>query len=114
MDKASFFFADELDYDANLLVGKKMTAGESLAALRQARQALAALPDFKAETTEPPMRALADDLGLKAGQLFGVVRVAATGSKVSPPLFETMAILDQAKTLSRLDRAIQALAALAT
>jgi len=64
-----------------------------------------ALPDFQVETTEPALRLLADDLGLKAGQLFGVVRVAVTGEQVSPPLFETMAVLGQARCLERLDRA---------
>lgn len=113
VEKTSFFFQEDLEYDTSLLVGKKMTAAESLSALRGARGALAALPDLQAETTEPALRALADDLGLKAGQLFGVVRVAATGSKVSPPLFETLAVLGQAKTLSRLDRGMKALEALA-
>ena len=83
-----------------------MTAGESLAALRQAREELAAAPDFEAETTEPLMRALATDLGFKVGPVFGIVRVAVTGKKVTPPLFETMDILGQAKCLDRIDQAI--------
>jgi glutamyl-tRNA synthetase len=108
-----FFFQQDLDYDANLLVAKKTTTAESLAALRQAREVLGAPADFKAETTEPPLRALATDLGLKAGQLFGIIRVAVTGKRVAPPLFETMAILGQAKCLARMDQAIKALATLA-
>jgi glutamyl-tRNA synthetase len=64
------------------------------------------------ETTEPPLRALAADLGLKAGQLFGIVRVAVTGKTVAPPLFETMAILGQSRTVARMDRAIEALTSL--
>ncbi len=114
VDKAHFFFKEELEYDAGLLIGKKMTAHESLAALRHARDLLAALPDFRPETTEPPMRALADELGLKAGQLFGILRVAATGGTVSPPLFETLGVLGRSRTLAHLDHAIEALAALAT
>jgi len=55
------------------------------------------------------MRALAEELGLKAGQLFGLVRVAATGKTVSPPLFESLAVLGRSRTLARLDLAIQAL-----
>ena len=112
-EKTSFFFKEKLEYDASLLIGKNMTTAESLAALRRAREALAAQPDFRTETTESPMRALADNLGLKAGQLFGIIRVAITGSKVSPPLFETMAVLGQARTLARIDRGIEALATLA-
>ena len=43
------------------------------------------------------MRVIADNLGLKAGDLFMILRVAVTGSKVSPPLFESMEILGQTK-----------------
>jgi len=86
-----------------------MTAADSSAALGRARQVLAGLRGFDAEAMEPPMRALAEELGLKAGQLFGLVRVAATGKTVSPPLFESLAVLGRSRTLARLDLAIQAL-----
>jgi glutamyl-tRNA synthetase len=46
--------------------------------------------------------------------LLGIIRVAVTGKTVAPPLFETIAILGQTKSLTRIDRAIKALAALAT
>jgi glutamyl-tRNA synthetase len=108
-----YFFRQDLEYDPSLLIAKKTTAAESLAALRRAREVLAQLPDFQTETAEGVMRTLADDLGLKAGQLFGMIRVAATGKTVSPPLFETLAILGRAKTLARMDRAIEALLPLA-
>jgi glutamyl-tRNA synthetase len=110
VDRAAFFFKEELAYDPALLVGKKMTAAESLAALKRARAVLAGLPDFEVETSEAALRTLADELGLKAGPLFGIVRVAVTGEKVSPPLFETMAVLGQATTLARIDRALEVLA----
>ena len=105
-----FFFLDELEYDAHLLVGNKMSASESLNALKGARQTLAALPDLKLQTTEPPLRALAVDLGLQVGQLLGIIRIAVTGKTVAPPLFETLAFLGQERTLTRIDRGIEALA----
>jgi len=108
-----FFFQDDLSYDAQLLIGKKMTAAESLAALRRARDTLAELPEFTAEGLEQPLRDLATQLGLKAGQLFGIVRVAVTGKKVAPPLFETLVLLGRERCLRRMDRALQALAGLA-
>jgi glutamyl-tRNA synthetase len=104
-----FLFKEEFTYDARLLVGKKMTAAESMAALRQARQLLAELPDVSVEAVEPAMRSFAEHLGLKPDQLFGILRVALTGKTVSPPLFETMALLGQPITLRRLDRAIEVL-----
>ncbi|HSJ57256.1 MAG TPA: glutamate--tRNA ligase [Anaerolineae bacterium] len=105
----AFFFKEALDYDPALLVGKKMTAAESLAALRRVRELLAGLRDFRAEAMEAPMRALADELGVKPGSLFGIVRGAVTAQQVSPPLFETIEILGRERTLARIDAALQVL-----
>ncbi len=105
-----FFFLGDLEYDANLLVGKKMDVVESQDALRQARATLAGLPDFSAEAIEPALRNLADQLGLKVGQLLGIIRVAVSGKSVAPPLFETLAILGQERSLMRIDRGLDALA----
>lgn len=112
VEKADFFFQDRLEYDAYELVGKKMTVSESLSALCGARDILSSLSDFRAEAMEPPMRALVDELGLKAGQLFGIIRVAVTGKTVAPPLFETIAVLGRERSVLRLDWAIEALASL--
>ena len=49
---------------------------------------------------------MAEELGLKTGELFGAVRVAVTGRTAAPPLFQTMAVLGRERCLSRLDRAI--------
>jgi glutamyl-tRNA synthetase len=51
------------------------------------------------------MRALAEQLGLKAGQLFSLLREAVTGRKVSPPLFETMAVIGRENVLERISQA---------
>jgi glutamyl-tRNA synthetase len=94
------------------LVAKGLTPAESRAALARARATLAGLGAFDHTTTEPALRALADELGVKPGQLFGILRVAATGQTVSPPLFETLALLGRETTLVRLDRAAERLAAI--
>jgi glutamyl-tRNA synthetase len=107
-----FFFQEQLDYDPAQLVGKKMTVAESLAALQRARVTLAGLPDFTGESVETALRALAEDLGLKVGQLLGSIRVAVSGKKVAPPLFETLAILGREKTLVRIDRGLESLVVL--
>jgi len=101
-----FFLADsELEHDAKRLIGKKMDADTSLAALRHARTALAELPAFDEESIEAGLRALATDLGLKAGPLFGIVREAVSARKVSPPLFGTLAVLGRERVLARMDLA---------
>jgi glutamyl-tRNA synthetase len=99
-----FFFVDGvLAYpEPQVLVGEKMSAAQSGEALRRSAVALAALPDWDRESIEAALRALSDELGLKIRQLLHVVRVAVTGSKVSPPLFETIAILGQQRTVDRL------------
>jgi len=104
-----FVFVDRISYEPSLLVGKKMTAAESLAALRRARETLAALPDFEEETLEKALRALVEELGLKAGQLFGIIRVAVTGKKVAPPLFGTLSVLGREQALKRMDQALETL-----
>ncbi len=91
--------------DPNLLIQKKMDAAGTVTALRAAYDTLSGLDDFSHGSQETAMRALADTLGLKAGQLFGAVRIAVTGQPVSPPLFETMAILGKQASLARIHAA---------
>jgi glutamyl-tRNA synthetase len=86
-----------------------MDAASTRAALQAALDCLESLPDFRAETQEAAMRTLADDLGLKPGQLFGAMRMATTAQPVSPPLFETMEILGREKSLARIRQAIESL-----
>jgi glutamyl-tRNA synthetase len=88
-----------------------MTVPDSLAALRRARSLLSEVEPFEPEAMEAGMRALAEELGLKAGQLFGIVRWAVTGQKVAPPLFGSLAVLGRGEGLARLDAAEAVLAA---
>ena len=55
------------------------------------------------------MRAYVESSGLNANQVFGIMRVAVTGQKVSPPLFESMEIIGKEKVLQRLRKAIELL-----
>lgn len=75
------------------------------AILDAAIEALTGLADFTTDPIQDALReALVDGLGLKARVAFGPVRVALTGSKVSPPLFESMEILGRDSTIARLRR----------
>lgn len=112
VDKASFFFQEKVHPIPEELIGKNMTPAESASAARQALNVLSGLPAINPETAEEPMRALADKLGLKAGQLFGILRVAVTGQKVSPPLFESMALIEREEVLRRIQQAIATLEAM--
>jgi glutamyl-tRNA synthetase len=70
--------------------------------LREAAGELAATNPFDAPHVEAALRALAERLGLKPRDAFQPIRIAVTGSKVSPGLFESIELLGQEETLSRL------------
>ena len=79
-------------------------AGESLAA---ALTALEPLADWTTAAIETALRAaLIEGLGLKPRQAFGAVRVAITGRRVSPPLFESMELLGRDSSLARIHAAL--------
>jgi glutamyl-tRNA synthetase len=92
---AGFFFEDvEASADGN---------AEVVAA---ARDALAQLEPFTAETIEASLRGVVEGLGLKPRQGFQPIRVAVTGSTVSPGLFESIELLGRERTLARLAAAV--------
>ena len=100
---ACFFQDGPLAIAAEDLVPKKRSLDEAKAALRATRDVLAALEPFTAASIDGALRGLAERLGWKVGDLFTPIRVAVTGSKVSPPLFETIEVLGRAESLARLD-----------
>jgi glutamyl-tRNA synthetase len=104
-----FLFREEASPAPVDLVGGKMSVEESVTAARRALAALKSLPEITLESAEPPMRQLAEELGLQPGQLFGILRVAVTGQKVSPPLFESMEIIGREKVLERVEKAVAVL-----
>ena len=67
--------------------------------------------DWRTEPLEAALRALAEELGVRAGDLFMLCRVGVTGKRVTPPLFETMEIVGPAASLDRLAAAETALRA---
>ncbi len=108
----AFFFVEPFDYEPVALLGKKGNLDPEVVrrGLRAAREMIERQP-IDTEHTEGPLRVEADRLGLKVGELFGSVRVAVTGSAVSPPLIETMAVLGVERCLARLAAAIDRLPA---
>ena len=101
-----FFFVDEIDYPAELLLDKKLDKKATLEMLDVAGVKLDELASFDADTLESILRPLADEIGVKAGQLFGALRTAVTGLTATPPLFQTMEVLGQDTCLKRIEKAI--------
>jgi glutamyl-tRNA synthetase len=105
----SFFItADALEADESALAGLPKNAAEVLAA---AEIALESTTDWSVAGVKTALEAaLIDDLGLKPRVAFAPVRVATSGRRVSPPLFESLAILGSAETLARVRKLRGALA----
>jgi glutamyl-tRNA synthetase len=108
-----FLFVDRLELDPALLVPKRWDPPTTAEGLRAARDVLARhdAVTWEADELEPPVRALVEERGWKAGDLFTAIRVAVTGQTAAPPLFDTLVALGRERTLDRLDRAIEALPA---
>lgn len=113
VDLIGFLYVDELSLDPTLLVPKRWEAATTIRALRAARRRIADLGPvaFEADELEPALRALAEEEGWKAGDLFMAIRVAVTGRTATPPLFDTLVALGFERTLERLDRAVELLEA---
>ncbi|MBI4759739.1 MAG: glutamate--tRNA ligase [Chloroflexota bacterium] len=106
---AAFFFKEDVEPNPEELIAKGLDAKQSAEVARRVYQILEAQPDLSHERCEPPLRAYVEESGLSANQVFGILRVAATGQKVSPPLFESLEIIGKEKVLKRLQRAIEML-----
>jgi glutamyl-tRNA synthetase len=99
-----FLFVDPADFAID--PEQSVDDEESQRVLAASLEALTGLADWAAEPIEQALRgALIEGLGLKPKVAFGAVRIAVTGRRVSPPLFESMEILGREETLRRLQAA---------
>jgi glutamyl-tRNA synthetase len=102
----SFFFKEDVTPNPDDLIAKGLDAKKSAEIAQRAYEILSAQPDISHERCEPPLRAYIEESGLNANQVFGILRAAITGQKVSPPLFESMEIIGREKCLARIQHAI--------
>jgi glutamyl-tRNA synthetase len=104
VEYCDFFFIDDVTYTRDELLGKAYAAraDDAETALGRAVTACEATDPWAHDALESSLRALAAELGAKAGDLFSLIRVAVTGKRVSPPLFETMEVLGRERSLARL------------
>lgn len=103
---AGFFFQETVKPGPEDLIAKGLDAKQSAEVARKSYEILASLPDLSHQMAEPPMREFVETSGFSASQVFGILRVAVTGQKVSPPLFESMEIIGKDKVLERLQTAV--------
>ena len=104
-----FLLVDDDDFVVDLADATKVLTPESRPVLEASVEVLADLPTWATADIEAALReALVEGLGLKPKLAFGPVRVATTGRRVSPPLFESLELLGRDRTLSRLRAAVDA------
>ena len=96
-----FLFSDDVEYDQADVA--KLLDDEGRRVVAAAHDALSKLDTWSTETIEEALReSLVEGLGLKPRNAFGPVRVAVTGRRISPPLFESLELLGREVTLARL------------
>ena len=106
---ADFFFVDQLPpYDPAELIPQKGDAAMALKVLTRAQEVLAKT-EFKHDPLDQTLRAAAQEMGVKAGQMFQPIRVAVCGRKNAPPLFETLEVLGHETTVKRIEQAVEEL-----
>jgi glutamyl-tRNA synthetase len=98
----AFFWADAVHPAPAELVPRKMDAAGAVQVLDAASEALASVDPWDHDTIEPVLRGMAERMGLSAGAAFQPLRVAVTGQRVAPPLFESLVIIGRATTLARI------------
>jgi glutamyl-tRNA synthetase len=103
-ENSRFFFTDDVPLDPKA-VAKHLTP-EALTTLGKVRGKLAALGDWSAAAIHDVLNALAAELQLGLGKIAQPLRVAVTGTAVSPPIDATLALLGRGRSLARIDAAL--------
>jgi glutamyl-tRNA synthetase len=96
-----FFFTDNVELDPK--AAAKHLAGDSLVLLRKVRERLGTLDEWDAAGIHAALNDLATQLGSGLGKIAQPLRVAVTGTAVSPPIDATLALLGRARSLARVD-----------
>ncbi len=106
-DLLRFLFAPAEEFAIDPAAGAKNLGPDAAEVLQSAITALEPLAEWTTEAIEAALKkALIDDLGLKPRKAFAPVRVAVTGSHISPPLYESLELLGRGVTLDRLRSAL--------
>lgn len=112
-EHASFFFTGDVTYEPGLvadMIGKKADPKATQEMLEAVLALIDRLALLKASSLEHEMRELAVSLGVKTKELFMPTRIAVTGRKATPPLFDTMAQLGKERCRRRLRGALRTIA----
>jgi len=102
-----FFFDESFEIkDMSSLIPEGMSKHDCINMFELISERLEKIEPFKEENLEKTLRQVSEELGLKPANLFMSVRVAITGTRVSPGLFETMRVLGKKRVLHRIGYAL--------
>ncbi len=101
---ALFLYQDFTEYEPKAASKHLTTAAE--APLQHLREALATLPEWRAALIHEVVKEVAEATGLALGKVAQPLRVAVSGTAVSPPIDVTLELLGRTKTLARMERAL--------
>ncbi len=102
----AFLFKEPAVPDAPQLIPKKLDAGRTKAVLAAAKEFVLRIADMAHDDAEALARAEAERLGVKLGDFMMPIRMAVTGSRISPPLIGSIQILGAQKAAERIERAL--------
>ena len=105
-----FFFLDDTGLEIMELIQKGMDAEVTLLALNATLNELRAMDAFNVQNLEKCLLNINTELTLSRGQFLGMLRIALTGKKISPPIFQTMEVLGRDRCIRRLESARSSLA----
>jgi glutamyl-tRNA synthetase len=107
VDMLGFLFVDDADFTVDEADSAKLLDEDGLAVVRAAYDVLSGLGQWSTSALQQALQTkLVEELGLKPRHAFGPVRVAVTGSRISPPLFESLELLGRTRSLARLQAAL--------
>jgi glutamyl-tRNA synthetase len=107
VEMLDFLFVEETAFAVDEADAEKLLNDDGRAVVARALPALEALPEWSTAAIQEALQAeLVDGMGLKPRNAFGPVRVAVTGRRISPPLFESMELLGRERSLGRLQSAL--------
>jgi glutamyl-tRNA synthetase len=109
VEMGGFFFHETVELAVERIVTDKLSAEQAAEAAGKILEIFQSLNEITQENAETGLRELASQMGLKAGQIFGLLREALAGQKVSPPIFDIITILGRDLVLERLEKAQEVL-----
>lgn len=108
VEMAEYFFIDDYEYNEKA-VRKVLSKPQAADILRFALDAISSAPDFSEENLKPLFVQGQEKFGVKMGEIIQPIRVAVTGTNVSPGIYEVLELLGQERSRERIQRTLEML-----